>query len=89
MSEKIKASVIIVSFVLLIVFSAAFLAYALIEYMPEAKTIAIPTCAKYETEYVWSSWAGHNKELGTDLEQALRLANGKPMHTVEKCIDWR
>lgn len=47
-----------------------------------------PKCVEQKTEYFWEHWDGSRRYVGSDIETALRLANGKPVSESTHCIKW-
>lgn len=42
-------------------------------------------CVEYKTKYGWIGWSGTFNETGFDEEQAIRLANGRPISSIQVC----
>lgn len=46
-------------------------------------------CIEEQNEYVWYSWAGNPKYLGTDLQIAKEMAGNKPISIITNCVKYK
>ena len=85
MKEGIKIAIQIIAVTII---SIATLAAVIASMFVLIDLFTFPKCIEHETQYAWTSWAGNTKRLGTDMEEALKLAGDKPIHTFKHCINW-
>ncbi len=45
-------------------------------------------CLEYKDKYQWVSWGGSFYPAGDSLEEATKMAGGRPLRKYTECIKW-